>query len=122
VPKVLKENMSAWAQYSVLHPQRDVIIKKLRENNIPTAVYYPIPLHLQEAFAHLGCRKNDFPVAEKIAGEIFSLPMHPYLEKKEQEIICQIIGREGSGKGQGVRGKRKKKEEKREDEKTAFPF
>ncbi len=91
VPKVLAGNISAWAQYSVLHPRRDDIIKKLRENGIPTAVYYPIPLHLQEAFADLGYRKGDFPVAEKIAGEIFSLPMHPYLEKQAQEKISEII-------------------------------
>jgi UDP-2-acetamido-2-deoxy-ribo-hexuluronate aminotransferase len=91
VPKVLKENVSAWAQYSVLHPRRDEIIKKLREHDIPTAVYYPIPLHLQEAFADLGYGKGDFPVAEKIAAEIFSLPMHPYLLSPEQERICAII-------------------------------
>jgi UDP-2-acetamido-2-deoxy-ribo-hexuluronate aminotransferase len=91
VPKILKENVSAWAQYSVLHPRRDDLIKKLRENDIPTAIYYPIPLHLQEAFSHLGYRKNDFPVAEKIASEIFSLPMHPYLEKQAQEMISKII-------------------------------
>ena len=91
VPKILNENISAWAQYSVLHPRRDEIIKKLRENSIPTAIYYPIPLHLQEAFAGLNYRKGDFPVAEKIAEEIFSLPMHPYLERQDQEKICQII-------------------------------
>jgi len=91
VPKVLNENISAWAQYSVLHPRRDEIIKKLRENGIPTAIYYPIPLHLQEAFTELGYRKNDFPIAEKIAGEIFSLPMHPYLAAAEQEFIAKIV-------------------------------
>jgi dTDP-4-amino-4,6-dideoxygalactose transaminase len=91
VPKVLNENISAWAQYSLQHPRRGDVIKKLRENGIPTAIYYPIPLHLQEAFADLGYRKNDFPIAEKMAKEIFSLPMHPYLEKQEQEKICRII-------------------------------
>jgi UDP-2-acetamido-2-deoxy-ribo-hexuluronate aminotransferase len=90
-PKILKENVSAWAQYSVLHPRRDGIINKLRENSIPTAIYYPIPLHLQDAFAHLGYGKNDFPIAEKIAKEIFSLPMHPYLLPAEQERICAAI-------------------------------
>jgi UDP-2-acetamido-2-deoxy-ribo-hexuluronate aminotransferase len=93
VPKVLTGNVSAWAQYSVLHPRRDQIIKKLRENNIPSAVYYPIPLHLQEAFVDLGYRQGDFPVAEKIASEIFSLPMHPYLENRDQEEICRVIAR-----------------------------
>jgi UDP-2-acetamido-2-deoxy-ribo-hexuluronate aminotransferase len=91
VPRILAKNRSAWAQYSVLHPRRDEIIKKLRAHDIPTAIYYPIPLHLQEAFADLGYRKGDFPVAEKIAAEIFSLPMHPYLEKTDQEKICAII-------------------------------
>jgi dTDP-4-amino-4,6-dideoxygalactose transaminase len=90
-PRILPGNISAWAQYSVLHPRRDEVIRKLRENGIPTAVYYPIPLHLQEAFAGLGYRQGDFPVAEKIAGEIFSLPMHPYLNSLDQERICAII-------------------------------
>ena len=91
VPTVLAKNRSAWAQYSVLHPQRDEVIKKLRAAGIPTAIYYPIPLHLQEAFADLGYRAGAFPVAEKIAGEIFSLPMHPYLERDSQEKISEII-------------------------------
>jgi len=90
-PLIRQGNTSAWAQYSVLHPRRDEVIKKLRDNNIPTAVYYPIPLHLQEAFANLGYRQGDFPVAEKIAGEIFSLPMHPYLDHQDQDKICTMI-------------------------------
>ena len=93
VPVILKENISAWAQYSVLHPRRDQVIAKLRENGIPTAVYYPIPLHLQQAFSDLNGSPGDFPVAEKIAGEIFSLPMHPYLEPSEQERIGAIVVR-----------------------------
>ncbi|MCU0235865.1 MAG: DegT/DnrJ/EryC1/StrS family aminotransferase [Acidobacteria bacterium] len=90
-PRILPGNVSAWAQYSVLHPRRDEVIRRLRENGIPTAIYYPIPLHLQEAFSHLGYREGDFPVAERIAGEIFSLPMHPYIEKADQERIAAII-------------------------------
>jgi UDP-2-acetamido-2-deoxy-ribo-hexuluronate aminotransferase len=90
-PRILPGNISAWAQYSVLHPRRDEVIQKLRENGIPTAVYYPIPLHLQEAFAGLGYGKGDFPIAEKIAGEIFSLPMHPYIGKADQERIASIV-------------------------------
>jgi UDP-2-acetamido-2-deoxy-ribo-hexuluronate aminotransferase len=96
-PKILKGNVSAWAQYSVRHPRRDAVIQKLRQNGIPTAVYYPIPLHLQQAFAYLGFRKNDFPAAEKIAGEIFSLPMHPYLNGTDQDRICAIIDSTVSG-------------------------
>jgi dTDP-4-amino-4,6-dideoxygalactose transaminase len=91
-PAVRPGNVSAWAQYSVLHPRRDELTARLRDAGIPTAVYYPIPLHLQQAFAHLGCRRGDFPVAEKIAGEIFSLPMHPYLQAGDQEKICAAVG------------------------------
>lgn len=90
-PKILPGNISAWAQYSVLHPHRDEIIKKLHEKDIPTAIYYPIPLHMQQAFSGMGGRQGDFPVAEKIASEIFNLPMHPYIAKTDQEKICVII-------------------------------
>ena len=90
-PRILPGNISAWAQYSVRHPRRDEVIQKLRENGIPTAIYYPIPLHLQEAFTGLGYSESDLPVAERIAKEIFSLPMHPYLEREDQESICGII-------------------------------
>ncbi|HSQ35600.1 MAG TPA: DegT/DnrJ/EryC1/StrS family aminotransferase [Candidatus Binatia bacterium] len=90
-PKVLPGNVSAWAQYSVLHPRRDEVIKKLSAHNVPTAIYYPIPLHRQEAFADLGYRQGDFPVAEKIAAEIFSLPFHPYLETQAQEEIAAAV-------------------------------
>ncbi len=90
-PRILPGNISAWAQYSVLHPRRDAVIARLREAGIPTAVYYPIPLHLQRAFAHLGYQRGDFPVAEKIAGEILSLPMHPYLDEECQKRIAAPI-------------------------------
>jgi UDP-2-acetamido-2-deoxy-ribo-hexuluronate aminotransferase len=90
-PRILKGNISAWAQYSVRHPRRDKVVARLREEGIPIAIYYPIPLHLQEAFRHLGHARGDFPVSERIAGEIFSLPMHPYLAKEDQERICRVI-------------------------------
>lgn len=90
-PAVRPGNVSAWAQYSVLHPRRDEVIANLRAAGMPTAIYYPIPLHLQQAFAHLGYKKGDFPMAEKISGEIFSLPMHPYLAAAVQEQIAAVI-------------------------------
>lgn len=90
-PVIRPGNVSAWAQYSVLHPRRDQVILKLREAGVPTAVYYPIPLHLQEAFAGLSHHQGDFPVAEKIAAEIFSLPFHPYLEEQAQEKIAAAV-------------------------------
>jgi UDP-2-acetamido-2-deoxy-ribo-hexuluronate aminotransferase len=85
---------SAWAQYSVLAKDsnhRAALLKKLQDNKIPTAIYYPKPLHMQTAFAPLGYKKGDFPVSEDLAGRIFSLPMHPYLTEQDQNSIAEII-------------------------------
>jgi UDP-2-acetamido-2-deoxy-ribo-hexuluronate aminotransferase len=93
VPFVKQHNLSVWAQYSVMHPERNKIISRLKDNGIPTAVYYPKPLHMQDAFAYLGHRQGDFPVSEAVAQNIFSLPMHPYLDEKDQERIIDIINK-----------------------------
>jgi len=85
---------SAWAQYSVLATntkQRSKCIEKLRDADIPTAIYYPKPLHLQESFGYLNYSKGDFPVSESIAQRIFSLPMHPYLSDDNIGKICDIL-------------------------------
>lgn len=90
-PVVRDYNLSAWAQYSIIHPDRDGVMAKLKEHKIPTAIYYPKPLHLQTAFADLGYKTNDFPLTEYAASHIFSVPMHPYLKKEEQEQIIDVI-------------------------------
>ncbi len=94
-PAVREYNLSAWAQYSILHPQRDKVIAHLKSENIPSAIYYPTPLHMQGAFSHLEYKKGDFPVSEKIANEIFSIPMHPYLQAEQQEKIVGILNNFG---------------------------
>lgn len=85
---------SCWAQYSVLAKDaahREELRNKLQEQGIPTAVYYPIPLHLQTAYSYLGYKKGDMPVCEGISERIFSLPMHPYLTEEEIDKICEVI-------------------------------
>jgi len=91
VPFVKECSISAWAQYSLLHPERDKVLARLKTEGIPTAIYYPISLHQQEAFKHLEYRKGDFPVSEKISAEIFSIPMHPYLKTEDQNRIIEAI-------------------------------
>ena len=96
LPGVPAGYKSVWAQYSVLatseaHRQR--LQSGLKEAGIPTAVYYPKPLHLQTAFAHLGYPGGDFPLSEDAARRIFSLPMHPYLKPEEQEKIAGVFQR-----------------------------
>ncbi|MCK9392781.1 MAG: DegT/DnrJ/EryC1/StrS family aminotransferase [Syntrophales bacterium] len=88
---------SVWAQYSILAKDegaRTRLQEVLKIAGIPTAIYYPRPLHLQGAFAALGYKPGDFPVSEEMAGRIFSLPMHPYLDGGDQELICRHLKRE----------------------------
>jgi dTDP-4-amino-4,6-dideoxygalactose transaminase len=87
---------SAWAQFSLLardEQHRDKLQNALKEAGIPTAIYYPKPLHLQGTFLNLGYREGDFPAAESCAKRIFSIPMHPYLEIEQQNKIIDIICR-----------------------------
>jgi dTDP-4-amino-4,6-dideoxygalactose transaminase len=98
VPQVAPGFTSVWAQYSVESEARSAIQARLAEAGVPTAIYYPKPLHLQEVFRGLGYKAGDFPVSEAAAARIFSLPMHPYLDKNDQDRIIQII-RETLGEG-----------------------
>ena len=82
---------SAWAQYSVRIKNRDAVQVKLKEQGIPTAVHYPMPLHLQECFGYLGFQKGDFPIAEQVSKEIMSLPMNPYVNDEEIAYICNKL-------------------------------
>jgi dTDP-4-amino-4,6-dideoxygalactose transaminase len=91
VPYVAQDCSSVWAQYSVLSEHRELMLQKLQKAEIPSAIYYPLPLHLQRAFAHLGYQKGDFPVSESASQRIFSLPMHPYLGQTDQEKIVQVL-------------------------------
>jgi len=83
-------------QYSVLAKDtasRSRLMANLKDAGVPTAIYYPKPLHLQTVFAGLGYKKGDFPVSENCAERIFSLPMHPYLTKGEQKKIADVISK-----------------------------
>jgi UDP-2-acetamido-2-deoxy-ribo-hexuluronate aminotransferase len=85
---------SSWAQYSLLakdEKHRSALQSKLKNAGIPTGIYYPKPLHLQTAFAHLGYKPGDFPVSEDCASRIFSLPMHPYLKPEDQDKIIKLL-------------------------------
>jgi dTDP-4-amino-4,6-dideoxygalactose transaminase len=69
------------------------MMDRLNQNGVPTAIYYPKPLHLQEAFASLGYKAGAFPLSEAAAGRIFSLPMHPYLTLADQERIVGVLSK-----------------------------
>lgn len=94
VPAVQPGYVSAWAQYTLMaksEEHRSEIMEHLKKNDIPVAVYYPIPLHEQKVFESLGYKSKDFDVSSFAAKRVFSLPMHPYLSSEEVERICNLI-------------------------------
>ena len=91
LPTVLSNRTSAWAQYSIRVQNRDEIQVQMKEQSIPTAVHYPMPLHLQECFEYLGYKKGDFTIAEQVSDEIMSLPMNPYVTDEEIKYISENI-------------------------------
>ena len=96
LPHVPEGCLSVWAQYSILardNAHRSALQSALQKEGIPTMVYYPKPLHVQDAFASLGYRQGDFPVSDDCAQRIFSLPMHPYLQEADQKSIVEAISR-----------------------------
>ncbi|AJF07644.1 DegT/DnrJ/EryC1/StrS family aminotransferase [Geoalkalibacter subterraneus] len=93
-PFIPDDHTSAWAQYSVLtasKEKRDNLQKHLAKAGVPTAVYYPKPLHLQTAYAGLGYKAGNFPVAENVAQRIVSLPMGPYVEEGDQVKVVEAV-------------------------------
>lgn len=93
-PSVPEGLRSVWAQYSLLAEStehRDELMGRLKAADIPSVIYYPIPLHLQTAYKSLGYQPGDLPVCEDVASRIFSLPMHPYLTAEQQETIVSAL-------------------------------
>lgn len=70
---------------------REAIIAGLKEQGVPTMIYYPIPLHLQKVYEPLGYKKGDLPVCESLCERVFSLPMHGYLTQEQVDFICDTI-------------------------------
>jgi dTDP-4-amino-4,6-dideoxygalactose transaminase len=87
LPIEAANRQSAWHLYVVRHPRRDHICEYLSNYGVQTGLHYPIPLHLQKAFADLGYQPGDFPVSEQIANECFSLPMFPELTGPQQRSV-----------------------------------
>jgi dTDP-4-amino-4,6-dideoxygalactose transaminase len=93
VPVVLDGCTSAWAQYTIKVPtaKRDPLAAALKQQGIPTAIYYPKPLHQQTAYRHFPVAGNGLPVSDVIALEVISLPMHPYLDEATQDRIVAAV-------------------------------
>lgn len=87
-PHIAAGNTSVYAQYTIRSPERQRLRQRMENAGIPTMVHYPLPLHRQPAVA---CARTHLPVSEAIADEVLSLPMHPYLSSRQQQIIVEAL-------------------------------
>jgi len=91
VPSELDGVKHVYHLYVIRAKNRDALQEYLRENDVASGLHYPFPLHLTQAYAGLGYKRGDFPVAEKLAQEILSIPMFAELSKKQIEYVCEKI-------------------------------
>jgi dTDP-4-amino-4,6-dideoxygalactose transaminase len=80
-----------WHLYVARHPERDRLRTELEARGVQTGLHYPIPLHLQKAYAHLGYREGQFPVAERIGRECLTLPLFPEMTLEQQDIVVAAL-------------------------------
>jgi len=90
-PSVIEGGLSTWAQYTIEHPDRDGLAAHLKSQSIPSAVYYPVPMHMQSAYSQYPQGPGGLPVTEAKAGKVISLPMHPYLDASTQDQIIEAV-------------------------------
>ena len=93
-PIIPEGYVSSWAQYTIIlkdEEQRNGLQTYLKEQGIPSMVYYPKPLHEQTAYKHLGYKKGDCPITEKLCATVLSLPLHPYITEEEVNLVCEKI-------------------------------
>jgi dTDP-4-amino-4,6-dideoxygalactose transaminase len=95
VPKLARGSTSVWAQYTIrlAAGRRDALAAALNPQGIPTAIYYPTPLHCQEPYRRFPVAEGGAPVSERLADEVISLPMHAYLDEATQDRIIAAVRR-----------------------------
>ena len=91
IPAIGEDNSSAWALYTIVTPERDRLKRELDEMGIPTRIYYATPLHLQPAYTHHPVAPGGLTASERLASQVLSLPMHPYLDSGEQDRVVGAV-------------------------------
>jgi dTDP-4-amino-4,6-dideoxygalactose transaminase len=89
-PRVIDGGVSVWAQYTIEHPDRDGLAAHLKTQGVPTASYYPVPMHRQAPYAHYP-QPGGLPVSEAAADRVIALPMHAYLDARTQDRIIEAV-------------------------------
>lgn len=90
-PRVARDVEHVYHCYAVRLKDRDAAFRRLSENDVTAIIHYPIPVHLQKAYASLGYRKGDLPVSERVSEEILSLPMFPHISPKQITYVADIL-------------------------------
>jgi dTDP-4-amino-4,6-dideoxygalactose transaminase len=91
LPYVAPQAESAWHLYVVRTPQRDALLEHLQQGGVGAGVHYPVPLHLQPAYADLGYARGALPVCEEVADTCLSLPLYPEMSNAQQDRVVELI-------------------------------
>ena len=93
VPAVAEGATHVYHQYTIRLKDRDGVQESLKNRGVQTMVYYPVPLHLQKVHDYLGCHSGDFPISERAAREVLSLPIFPELTLEQQQEVAEALRR-----------------------------
>lgn len=93
LPKAQENALCVWHQYVIRCEKREELINYLEQNDIGTIIHYPIPPHLSKAYEYLGKRKGDYPIAEKYAETVISIPMYNGMTKEEQDRVIEVLNK-----------------------------
>lgn len=91
LPITKGDQKSVYYVFNIEAEKRDELASYLKENEIGSSIYYPMPLHLQKCFSYLGYKEGDFPVAEKMCKKVLALPIYPEITEEEVDIVCNAI-------------------------------
>ena len=93
LPRTAPGNEHVWHLYTIRVPRRDDVLRRLQDEGIGAGIHYPVPVHLQPAFRHLGYGPGDFPVAEAAARQLLSLPLYPQITREQQVRVADAVQR-----------------------------
>jgi dTDP-4-amino-4,6-dideoxygalactose transaminase len=91
IPRETDYSSHVYNVYAIRVEQRDRVLQELLKSGVGGLIHYPIPLHLQKVYENLGYKRRDFPVSEKLAQQVISLPMHPHLTEPQINFIAEAL-------------------------------